>query len=336
MPGLVALAGVTALLALSGCFQLSPKSCEVLCEKGQGCPGNLQCVIQPNANYGICTAPNDSCLPPFPEAGMPLMDASTPDAASDAGDAGAPLPPGELCHNGACFTLPDAIRANLVLLLWPSNLPPVGSTVSLWKDQSGQGNDAHALIPTAPPKAIPDGVQLDSSQLGTGFVVVNSPSLDFGADDFAVIVVEGLSSSTTPVTLLRKSDQARTNKRQISIDWVLSPGASALTGHPEGAVDDTTIPAAADIAQPSVTAYTLYRATNHVELRVNESVVASADLSPDVSTSNSADVYIGTGTMFASAADSIEAVIAIRGTVGSTVLNQLDVFVRDVFAKPAP
>jgi len=332
MSSSAALTSLTALLALAGCFQLSPKSCEVLCSSAQGseCPGNLQCVIQGNSAYGICTAPNSSCTPFYPpDAGMPAMDASTADA-----DAGGSLPPSMLCHNGACFTLPDAVRANLVLLLWPSNLPAVGSSVSVWADQSGQGNDAHALAPTAMPKVIPDGVQLDSTQAGTGFVVVNSPSMDFGSGDFAVIIVSGLASSATPVKLLRKSDGARTGSRQIGIEWTLS---GTVTGRPEGTLDDTAVVASMDIAQPSVAAYTLTRSTDHIELRVNEAVVGSDDLPmPGLSTSNAEDLYLGTGSTVGSAADSIEAVIAIHGSTDSTVLTQLEVFLRTVFMKSPP
>src|SRR6185312_10067017 len=303
MSGSAALAALTALLALSGCFQLSPKSCEVLCTATNGCPGDFHCAIQDNMTYGICTAPGGSCPPLFSEdAGTPLPDAGSPDA-----DAGPPLPPDMLCHNGACFTLPDAVRANLVLLLWPSNLPPVGSTVSVWKDQSGQGNDAHALIPAALPTVIADGVHLDATQPGAGFVVVDNPTLDFASGDFAFVVVAGLSSDTTPLSLARKSDGARTNSRKISIDWVLSSGASAITGRPEGAIDDTLIPASMDVSQPSIAAYALYRSADHAELRVNDAVVGSADLTPPgVSTTNSADLYVGVGTMFTTTADSVE------------------------------
>jgi len=329
MSGSAALAALTALLALSGCFQLSPKSCEVLCTATTNdCPGDLHCVIQENMNYGICTAPGSSCPPLFADAGMPLPDAGSPDA-----DAGS-LPPGMLCHNGACFTLPDAVRANLVLLLWPSNLPPVGSTVSLWKDQSGQGNDAHALVPAALPTVIADGVHLDPTEPGTGFVVVNTPSLDFSSGDFAVLVVAGLASATTPYSIIEKSDGARTNSRQIAIDWILS---SAATGRPHAAVDDTEILAATDVAQPSVATYTLYRSTDHVELHLNGTVLGSSDLpTPGLSTTNPDDVYIGVRSLFSSPVDSIEAVIALRGAIDATTLRQLELFLNAGFGRAAP
>ncbi len=238
---------LAALVALVGCFQLTPKDCQILCNQNAGCPGNLQCVTQPGSglDYGLCVSPGNSCPPltPISDAGMNSMDSGTSDA-----EAGRPGPPTMLCHNGSCFTLPDAVRSKVVLLLWPSNLPTVGSTVSVWADQSGQGNDAHALDSAALPTVIPDGVHLDPSQLGTGFVVLNNPSLDFGSGDFAVIIVSGLSSSPPfLVTLLGKSDRARTNSRQIAIDW---QQASAQTGHPRGAVDDTLLSASTESLNP--------------------------------------------------------------------------------------
>jgi hypothetical protein len=147
-------------------------------------------------------------------------------------------------------------------------------------------------------------------------------------------VVAGLSSSTTPVTLLRKWDTLRTNSSQIAIDWVLS---STAAGGPQGTVDDTVIPGNVDISQPSVEAYGLYRSTDHVALQVNGVTVGSADLpTAGLTTSNPYDLYLGVGGMFGTPADSIEAIIAIRGTIGSTELSQLGDFLRAVFMKSSP
>jgi hypothetical protein len=332
MSGTAALSGLTALLALASCFQLNIESCRLTCTSSKDCPGDLICLgaatgqrLCASAEVGMCGASVG-----VTDAGVDRMDAGGPDA-----ETGTSGPPSILCHNGICLPLPEDIRSNLVLLLWPSNLPTtVGSPVSIWADQSGQGNDAHALDTKALPHVIPDGVQLDSTKSGTGFVVVNSPSLDFGSGDFAVIVVAGLSSSTTPVTLFRKSDGLRTNSNQIAIDWVLS---SAAAGKPQGTVDDTVISAVVDISQPSVEAYGLYRSTDHVELRLNGSTLGSADLpAPGLTTSNPENLYLGVGSMFGTPADSIEAIIAVRGTVGSTELDQLGDFLRTVFMKSPP
>lgn len=322
-------AALIALLALAGCFQYSPKDCQVLCIPSGGCPGELECQVPPGQSVGLCAPHGTTC--PVLDSGVGPMDSGATDAGTNDAEAGRSGPPSMLCHNGSCFTLPDAVRANLVLLLWPSNLPAVGSAVSMWPDQSGQGNDGYALNPAAAPTVIPDGVHLDQTQLGGGFVVRDDPSLNFAAGDFALVVVAGLSSSSTPLTIARKTDGARTNSRQIAIDWGRFTGDAALTGGLQGAIDDTTIVATHDIAQPSVTAYTLYRSADHAELHSNGALFGSTDLPAGISTTNAADVYIGVNGMFGSPADSIEAVIAIRGPIESTVLNQLELFLRDVF-----
>lgn len=329
-------AALVALFAVTGCFRYTPQDCQVLCDLKAipaACPGEMACLPQPSlSGTGLCAAPGTLCEGPVSDSGVGTSDSGTHDA-GDAGDAGPSQAPAMLCHNGSCFTLPDAVRANVVLLLWPSNLPAVGSTVSLWADQSGRANDAHALAPSAPPTVIPDGVHLDSSQTGTGFVVADSPSLDFAAGDFALVAVVGLSSETTPVTIARKADGARTNSRQISIDWMRMTTDAGFIGGFQGSIDDTTIEATNDVPQPSVTTYTLYRSAAHAELHVNGAVFGSADLPAATSTTNAAPLYIGANGLFGSPADSIEAVIAVRGPIESTVLNQLELFLRDVFRK---
>lgn len=332
-----ALASLGALCALSGCFEVNYGNCRITCttQEGYGCPAGLTCLIESGAT-GLCAPPgtktcptgsNTDAAPDRPDAREAGTDAR--DAGPDA-EAGASLPPPTLCHNGSCLTLPDSIRKNLVLLLWPSNLPPVGSPVSVWQDQSGQGNDAHALYPSAPPHVIPSGVQLDQTQPGTGFVVGNSPSLDFGAGDFAIIVVGGLSSTTARVSFFRKSDGARTNIHQISIDWVVPP---SLVGAPQGAVNDTVVSTDAIISQPSVGAYTLQRAADHLELHLNGTVLASSDLStPGASTTSAADVFVGVGSLSGEPAASVEAVMAIRASPDSVDLKMVERFLRSVFA----
>jgi hypothetical protein len=338
MSGPVALTGLTALLALAGCFQLNVDNCRLLCSASEGCPGDLQCLVD-QTGQALCASPGMTTCHPDASAGGMDGDADRTDAGGTDAEAGTSLPPSMLCHNGNCLTLPADVRANMVLLLWPSNLPVVGATVPIWADQSGQGNNATALYPNLPPHVITDGVQLDSSQpnTGTGFVVANSSSLDFGSGDFAVIVVAGLSSSTTPLSFFRKSDGARTNSQQISLDWVLSSTSSAVTGQPQGVVDDATVASSSNISQPSVEAYTLYRSSDHLELDLNQAVLGTADLpTPGLSTTNTADLYLGVSGILGNPVDSIEAVVAIRGSIGSTELDQLEGFMRDVFATSSP
>jgi hypothetical protein len=331
-----ALTCLGVLWAISGCFNVNHGSCRISCVTNDDCPSSLICVMEEGSTRSFCATAGTTTCPPFDAgANADAIDradaADAMDGGDGASDTGSPLPPEVLCHNGTCFPLPPEVRANIVLLLWPSNLPAVGSPVSIWQDQSGQGNNANALRPDdALPHVIADGVQLDPNKPGSGFKVFNSPTLDFGGGDFAVIVVAGLSGSTAPVSFFRQSDGARVNSRQIAIDWVLS---SALTGRPQGAVDDTLIATDTDLNQPSVGAYTLRRTTKHLELRLNGTVLGSADLpAPDVSTSNAADVFLGVAGVVGSPADSIEAVVALRGPVGTSALNELEAFLRTLFA----
>jgi hypothetical protein len=341
-PALGALAGLGVIWTIAGCFNVNYGNCRITCEVSDDCPRGLMCVMEDGTGRGLCAPPGTTTCPSFPNtdagADSDAMDGGGEDGADamdggDGPDAGGPAPPEVLCHNGSCLPLPAAVRANLVLLLWPSNLPPVGDPVSIWQDQSGKGNHAGALYPAAPPHVIPNGVQLDSSQRGSGFVVLDSPSLDFGSGDFAIIVVAGLASSTTPVSFFRKSDGARENSRQISIAWLRS---SSVTGQPQGAVNDTLVDTTTtDIPQPSVGAYALRRTTDHLELRLNEAVLGSNTLpTTGLSTTNADDVYLGVANILGETADSIGAVIAIRGATGSADLNQLLAFLRTVFAAP--
>jgi hypothetical protein len=334
-PTLGALAGLGVIWAISGCFNVNYSNCRFTCEADKDCPGSLKCIDN-GTGLRLCAQAGTMTCAPDTDAGA---DAGTPETGGDDAMDGGDGPDGEtsgppevLCHNGDCYALPAAVRANLVLLLWPSNLPAVGSPVDMWPDQSGQGNNARAIYPTARPHVIANGVQLDSNQYGSGFKVVNSPSLDFGAGDFAVIVVAGLSSSTAPVTFFRKWDGARENGRGISIDWVLS---SATTGRPHGAVNDTPVETGMDTTQPSVRGYALRRATNQIELYLNEVVLRTADLlTAGASTSNAKDVFLGVSDPLGDQADSLAAVIAIRGSIESADLNELQVFLRKAFSVP--
>jgi len=330
-PAFGALAGLGVIWAISGCFNPSYSNCHFTCVTDENCPGSLKCVDNGTGLRLCAQAGTMTCAPNNTDAGADTgaMDADGGDG-PDGADAETSGPPEVLCHNGKCFALSPEVRAKLVLLLWPSNLPGVGSPVDVWRDQSGQGNDAHALYETALPQVIANGVHLDPNQVGSGFVVANSLSLDFGSGDFTVIVVAGLASSTAPVTFFQKWDGARQNSRRITIDWVLS---SVTAGRPHGALNDTPLLTDSDLPQPSVGAYALRRATDRVELRLNEALLGSADLpTPGLSTTNSNDVYLGVSGFNGRPADSLAAVIAIRSAIAPTDLNELQSFLRINFA----
>jgi hypothetical protein len=310
-----ALTATAALLALAGCFQINTvESCQLLCTPGVACPNDMTCLPQPGLQQGLCVDSNVRMCAP-----LQSMDGGT--------DASAPA---MLAHNGQSFTLPPDIRDNLVLLLWPDNLPPdLGAPVPVWHDQSGHGNDAQPVYPTAPPHVIADGVQLDPSQVGSGFEVQNSPSLDLGSGDFSVIVVAGIPAGIQTVTLFSKADGVASGSRKITIRYT---PATLSTGLPQGFLDDKEIEAATVVSQPSVRVYGLRRVGDHVELRSNGGTLASDDVPAGISTTNSESAYLGTASPAGYTVDSLEAAFVVRGSTTTDNLNALESFLTTVFS----
>src|SRR5450432_2359924 len=73
MSGPVALTGLTALLALAGCFQLNvdqADSCRLVCSPGEACPGNFKCLFDSKMNQGLCASPETAACQPIPNVGM--------------------------------------------------------------------------------------------------------------------------------------------------------------------------------------------------------------------------------------------------------------------------
>ena len=352
MPRFAALTALAVVLATAGCFNVKYGHCRITCSDTELCPSSLECIKELGAATGLCAARGTQTLECFPDStdagtnadamdASDAMDGSDESDGSDAMDgsdvdAEPPLPPKVLCREDDCLELSEALRANLVLLLWPSNLPPVGSRVPFWYDQSGQNNHARALYASYQPIVTSNGVKLETTRPGSGFFVDNSPSLDFGAGDFAVIVVAGLAFNNQYVGLFTKSDGARPPaQRQVTLDFTLSPG-SVTSGRPQALVNDKSIDALFDTPQPSVAVYGVQRVVDHVELRLNGMALNHTDLDSGVSTTNNAGVYLGTGGLEGYVADSISAVVAVRGPISSTDLNALESFLWRNFVRAAP
>jgi len=331
MPSFNALAGLGVIWALAGCFKVNNfANCRITCSADDQCPSGLTCDLE----HGLCTPEGTKCLDTT-DAGPDATDATD---AMDAGDAGTDRPvepPQVLCRGGGdannCLTLPESVRSNLVLLLWPSNLSTVvGSPVNVWPDQSGKGNDAHAF--DVPAHVVADGVQLDRTQMGSRFEVADNASLDLGSGDFAIFMVAGLVSNNQPVILFLKSDAAPANPRQVALAFEPENGGP---GVPIGVVNDVpTLISNRVPPQPSVAVYSLRRRGDHAELRLNTEVVASADLPAGTSTTNSEDILIGS-VPFGYVADSISAVIIVKGPAATNDLDNLESFLR-TFAVASP
>lgn len=309
------------LWASPGCFELNYPSCRIRCGIGEGCPRGLNCVPSATSPDYFCAAP-PAAMCDSPGRGN---DASAPDK-----DPNASGPPQKICHRGNCLTLPDTIRSNLVLLLWPSNLPALGSPVSVWPDLSGTGNDAHAVNPAMPPTVTKDGVKLATNEQGVGFVVTNSASLDLGAGDFVVLGVAG-AATTTPGTILAKSDASRTNPRRVVLERAFSETSNGI--RTQARVNETTITAVEDVAASSANIYSLRRTGTYLDLRANGVVIGKSTLATaDQSTSNAEDIFIGVASPFApTGIDTLQAVFIVRGPVDSTTLGDMEQFLRQMF-----
>ena len=338
MPTSAALAGLGLLWAISGCFNPTYGNCRITCTADKDCPSSLACVLKDGTNEGLCAPRGMACFDNT-DAGADADAVDTGVAATDAMDTGTDGtdsepdggPPEVLCRDADhCLPLPEAVRANIVLLLWPSNLPPVGSTVEVWRDQSGQHNDAYPIYPSALPHVIASGVKLDSNQAGSGFEVADSASLDFASGDFAVIVVAGLAGSNRDVAFFNKNDGAPGSTRKVSLRFSLS---SVTTGGPRGYVNDLVLTSPRNTSQPSVGVYNLRRRGDHVDLRLNGGVVIGADfMTPGSSTTNSQNVFLGTGSEVSNVADSMSAVIVVRGPISQTDLDNLESWLAMMFA----
>lgn len=255
------------------------------------------------------------------DGGPPELDVSD-------GAVALPNPTDMVCHNGSCVSFSDATRANLILLLWPSTLPALGSPVPIWLDLSGKGNDAYALDPSALPTVIEDGVRLAADSPGGGFRVANNSSVDFAAEDFVVLVVAGVETSM-PSTFFAKADGDRVNPRRITLDWSIF--APTGTTRPEARVNSTTVTAGSEIVLP-VNVYAVRRTSGHVELRVNGAVWGSADLDDaQESTTNAQDIFIGVPSEDAFSVNTLQAVLALRGTFSNSDLEDIEMELRNAF-----
>jgi len=116
MRGFAALAGLSTLWAISGCFNVDYGHCRITCKTNSDCPSSLTCVMEEGTERGLCAPPGTTTCPSFqePDAGA---DADAVDAGEDAGgdamDGGDAGPPEVLCHNG-----------NTCRRIWPAPSAP--------------------------------------------------------------------------------------------------------------------------------------------------------------------------------------------------------------------
>jgi len=89
-----------------------------------------------------------------------------------------------------------------------------------------------------------------------------------------------------------------------------------------------------DTPQPSVAVYSVQRVGDYAELRLNGKMLVGTDLPPGTSTTNSEGTYLGVGSLEGAPADTLRAVMVLRGTAPAADLTALESFLRTQFAEP--
>jgi hypothetical protein len=124
---------------------------------------------------------------------LPLAGSAQPDASND----NAP---------DALALTPRALGQRLVFWFDPTSLVVANGKVTRWKDLSDSGNDAVQPVVDLQPSFTASGIAgLPSATFGrpvTFLRLYDSPSLQWGRDDFLVLVVERATNETTAVNAM--------------------------------------------------------------------------------------------------------------------------------------
>jgi len=265
-------------------------------------------------------------------------DASDATDATDATDAPPPGPcpndptsaPSRFCQGGHCLDLSSAMQKGLSLWLDPTNLGPVGTTATIWCDQSGHMNDAYNFDVDSLPQVIPGGLMLPYGTDDAGFVVGNDPSIDFGADDFLILVVAGITHGADGKGIFLKYDGQTTFSKQVTLQWLL---VDQIGFRVTGQINDTTgISSMATDAGP-IRLYGLRRAADQMEIRINGQIVDSTPLvTSGASTMNDGYVFIGEESFGDSApVDTLHAAVVIRGSLAPNDVGTLETYLMTAF-----
>jgi hypothetical protein len=268
-------------------------------------------------------------VPGGPDGGDAPEGGDRPDGGDGpTGSCGRTSPPTTVCWGGRCLNLSQAVRNNLALWLDPSNLGPPGSKVDTWCDQSGHVNDAYALFEL--PTVTADGIELAYGTTGAGLAIGNDPSIDFGASDFLVLIVVGITQGSEGRTIFLKSDGATMFPKQVGLEWLVS-GSDGL--RLMGEVNETTAVSPVATDPGPVRLYGLRRVNDQVELRINGVIVKTTPLAtPGASTENGRDVFIGeSGSGDPFSVNTLHAVVVIRGALDSTEVGTLEGYLLGAF-----
>lgn len=313
----VLVVALAAAASVTTCGGTSPSACV----PGQsiGCvgPGSCQGFQVCNAagdGYSVCdcTVPNTGvdgsidATPSLDASGDALVDSPADEGTPEAGDAESWTP---------------ALLPNLSLWLddtvgFVPDLQKPGH-IAAWLDQSGKGNDAHSTdlvyTPTVDTAAIKgrDAVRADGT-----LVIVDSPSLQFGIGDFAIVLVARLSRNLTinPGALYRKSY----NTLFIGID------STSYTARFTDGMKSATF----DFTAANNKFATIFARGPNVSLDVAMNTSTGGLSTDDVSAVGQSIYLLESG---GTTAMELAEVIAIKGTLSATDTNHLKAYFKVKF-----
>jgi hypothetical protein len=350
---------LSPLLGLLGCFD-PDYHCRLACgaSAGSTCPEGFACVT--SAAGRVCQASSrPRCTPAASESGAPQADAATADAAlvevgpdassavvpPEPGDAGpespdaAPVPMGDaglrtagevgsptICLRGECLTLTPALQDALVLWLDETGLPAAGLPAEKWLDRSGLGNDVEAADRAAPPLSSGEGVTF-VDRLGAGYVISHRPSLDFGREPFAALVVARLKADVPGCLLTKDNGQAGDLQGKLAIEWGRRPGVPDL--RPSLHVNRAVLVAEPRNPVGDGARHLFFAARTENELHLHVDGLPAGGPLPGVgamNTSTGEPLYVGTCRTFFFPVPGLNAVVLLRGSLPTADLESLQAF----------
>jgi hypothetical protein len=311
---------LVALCALGGCF--TPEyHCRILCNppgSGEECPTGFKCETDGTQRLCARTDITRSCFAP-----------PAPDAAPDT-PAGTE-PPAQLCYGSGCFDLSPEARKALVLWLDPSTLPAAETEVARWADRSGKGNDALALSPEGRPRSRGDGIRLQPVA-GGSMRIQHSTSLDFEAEDFAMLIVARVAPAP-PSCLFAKTNFDRVDPRGVLMEW-----AYALPQQPmfSPSVNGTTLQTSrAGLGDLTPHLFVLRRSGDAIEARVDGTPAGDVGSlnPPGQSVTNSSHAFLGGCGTTSPTISAVHAVVGLRGAISLAELTRLEGFLLTSFPR---
>jgi hypothetical protein len=218
------------------------------------------------------------------------------------------------------------MTAGLLTWLDPSNLPPPGEAVTLWRDRSGRGNDARPISAARAVASAPaGGVDLPFVQ-GGGLTIEDSPSLRLGNDGFVLLVAARVLGAP-PTCLFAKADGAdRLLPKVLVLEMRLPDGAMEPSPHAQvnglGVQSPRT-----GLADGHPHLFVLHRAGRSFTLRIDGVPEATVTAAPGgVDPDNDRPAVLGTCGRNALPLPAIKGLVLVRGSFDAAEVGRLERF----------